>query len=151
MNSRAFSEMPISKAKKALLVAAYFRGGNSDDRLWASNCDQVVTLSLFYTGHISFEECAERFSRRSYVGGLYQQSGKLDSSVRVRYRSLIRMLRKLPSLIEGGGNLKLPADPTYTSCRLTAAGEKLALKFLPEFRRKPDFPNWPDRRQAPQN
>ena len=56
------------------------------------------------------------------------------------------MLRRCPGFIEGGGDLKRPADPTYTSCRLTVAGQRLALTFLPDFRRKPEFPNWPDRR-----
>ena len=55
--------MPLSKTQKSLLVAAYFRGGNPDDGDgWFSNCDQVVTLSLFYTGNMSYEECIERFS-----------------------------------------------------------------------------------------
>jgi hypothetical protein len=143
--------MPLAKVEESLLVAAFFRGGNPDDQSWGSNCDQVVTLSLFYTGDISFEECVERFSRRSYVGGLYQESGELDESVKARYCVLISLIAKHSELIKGGGNLKLPADPTYTACRLTLAGERRALVLIPSFRQKPEFPNWSDRHGGPQD
>lgn len=150
MKTECIRPMALSQTGKSLLVAAYFRGGSPDDQGWGSNCDQVITLSLFYTGDISFEECSERFSQRRYVGGLYQNGGELDKSVKRRYRALLKLLRRWPEFIEGAGDLKRPADPTYTSCRLTVAGQKLALMFMPEFRRKPEFPNWPDRRTVMQ-
>lgn len=138
--------MTLTWVKQSLLVAAYYRGGNPDDGVWGSNCDQVVTLSLFYTGDLSFDECAERFSRRSYVGGLYDRGGKLNRRVNARYRELIELMRDRPDLIEGGGELGRPADPPYTSCRLTHAGADSAGLLIEKFPRKPNFPNWPDKR-----
>lgn len=55
--------MSLSQTQKSLLVAAYYRGGHPGE-LGGANCDQVVTLSLYYTRGISFEECAERFSQK---------------------------------------------------------------------------------------
>ena len=45
--------MPLSLIEKSLLLAAYFRGGNQADDVWTSNSDQILTLSLFYTGDIN--------------------------------------------------------------------------------------------------
>ncbi len=50
--------MTLSTVEQALLLAAYFRGMPPERYGWISCCDQVVVLSLFYTGDISFEECA---------------------------------------------------------------------------------------------
>lgn len=136
--------MTLTLVEQSLLVAAYYRGGNPDDRVWGSNGDQVVTLSLFYTGDLSFDDCAERFSRRSYVGGLYDKGGKLNRRVKARYRDLIDLLRDRPDLIEGGGDLAKPADPTYTACRLTHNGLASARLLIEKLPRKPEFPNWPD-------
>jgi hypothetical protein len=135
----------MTRIEESLLVAAYYRGGRPEDRGWTSNCDQVVTLSLFYTEDISAEECAERFFHRRYVGGLYREDGTLEESVEERYRVLIRLIGERPEWIEGGGDLGSPADPTFTACRLTAAGRELARSLVATFRPKPEFPNWPDR------
>jgi hypothetical protein len=131
------------------LVAAFFRGGGPNDHVWTSNSDQILTLSLFYTGEISSEECAERFSQKSYMGKLYDVDGELTTPVRARYRSLMKLLGERPELIEGGGNFETPADPTYTSCRLTHAGLRRACLLSASLRPKPDFPNWPDKRTIP--
>jgi hypothetical protein len=141
--------MSLVTIEASLLVAAYFRGGNHDDGVWTSNCDQVVTLSLFYTGDVSADECKRRFSQRCYVGGLYNEAGELCPTIEIRYQALIIFINRNPELIEGGGNLKTPADPTYTSCRLTKAGMDLAISSMAAFPSKPDFPNWPDRRSNP--
>lgn len=137
--------MGLASVEQSLLVAAYYRGGNPDEGVWGSNCDQVITLSLFYTGEISREDCAERFSRRSYVDKLYEMGGRLNKTIEARYRNLIRLIRDHPDLIEGGGDLGRPADPTYTSCRLTNAGLDFARSLIESFPPKPEFPNWPDR------
>ncbi len=139
----------FSTVEESLLLAAYFRGGSPDDHAWLSNSDQIVTLSLYYTGDISSEDCAERFSRKSYVGKLYQPDGELSELIETRYWHLISLLRKRPELIEGGGDLETPADPTYTSCRLTVAGQRSARTVVSSFRPKPGFPNWPDKRTIP--
>jgi hypothetical protein len=141
--------MALSTVEESLLVAAYSRGGSPDDGCWTSNSDQILALSLFYTGDISSEDCAERFSRKSYVGKLYLPDGELTELIEARYMALIHLLREHPELIEGGGDFETPAYPTFTSCRLTVAGQKLACSLEPAFRQKPDFPNWPDQRTFP--
>lgn len=50
--------MTLSTVEQTLLLAAYLRGMPPERYGWISCCDQVVVLSLFYTGDISFEECA---------------------------------------------------------------------------------------------
>jgi hypothetical protein len=136
--------MSLSSVEESLLVAAYYRGGMPEDHVWGSNSDQVITLSLFYSGDISVEDCAERFAIRHYVGKLYDMPGELADMIKARYRNLIELIREHADLILGGGDLRTPADPTYTACRLTHAGRKLAYSLLPKFPRKPDLPNWPD-------
>lgn len=141
--------MPLTSVEESLLVAAFYRGGCPDDPNWTSNSDQVVTLSLFYTNDISPEDCVERFFQRGYVGGLYEEDGELKELIKTRYRVLIELIRKNPELIKGGGNLEMPADPTFTACRLTVAGQKTACLLTASFRQKPEFPNWPDQQAFP--
>jgi hypothetical protein len=135
----------------ALLAAAYFRGLLTTETIGGSCSDQVVTLSLFYTGDLSADECAARFATRSYLAGAYVGRGKLDPRIEARYRELIRLIHDHPELITGCGDLERPADPTYTGCRLTDAGCGLAEMIIPMLPPKPDFPNWPDSRAWPTN
>lgn len=141
--------MSFSSVRSSLLLAAYFRGNKLEDDRWTSCTDQVLTLSLFYTGYITTDECLKRFSIRRYVGGLYTKGGRLVGPIRTRYRALITLIGEQPHLIEGGGNLERPADPTFTACRLTDEGLRLIPEIIGLFPRKPDFPNWPDRRTFP--
>lgn len=141
--------MQLSRVDSSLILATYFRGMRDGER-WISSCDQIVTLSLFYTGDLSAAECADRFVKRSYVGGLYDDDGELKAEIADRYRELIKLVQKHPDLIEGGGDFKRPAYPTYTACRLTPRGIDLVPAIIDEFPPKPDFPNWPDRRNVPQ-
>jgi hypothetical protein len=140
--------MQLSTVEQALLLAAYFRGNTLEDGIHSSSCDQVVTLSLFYTGAVTFEDCAARFAVKSYVGGLYDEQGELHQAIVERYHTLIDLTRRRPELIECFGNLQTPADPTYTACRLTAKGRELAASLVGSFPPKPEFPNWPDRTAA---
>jgi hypothetical protein len=139
----------MNRVQQAVLLAAYFRGGDPDAGVWTSNCDQVVTLSLFYTGDISANDCVDRFAVKRYVGKLYQEDGELDAMIADRYRVLIELLQSYPRLFQGGGNFKTPADPTYTSCRLTREGQQFAAILAMNFPAKPDFPHWPDKRGLP--
>lgn len=139
----------LSNIEKSLLLATYFRGNPPQQEHWTSSSDQVVTLSLFYTDDISFDECEIRFSRKAYVGNLYVDGGELDPLVASRYGHLIELLRKHPDLIKGSGGFERPADPTFTACKLTAEGDQLALSFVDLFPTKPEFLNWPDRRSLP--
>lgn len=149
--------LPLSSVEIALLAATYFRGGSPEEQIHRSSSDQIITLSLFYTGEISAAECVERFSIRSYVGELYEEDdeddedgyGKLNEMIAARYAVLIQLVRNHPKLIEGAGNLETPAHPTYTACRLTIAGQELARSLIPTLPQKPEFPNWPDKRAFP--
>ena len=139
--------MHLSQVDNALLLAAFFRGDMLDQDRWTSSSDQVLTLSLFYTGDITADDCQSRFSKNGHVGGLYDEDGELHSQIETRYRHLINLLREQPQLIEGGGDFDAPAYPTYTACRLTDHGVKLIREIIDLFPRKPDFPLWPDRRR----
>lgn len=150
--------MGLTRIEESLVLATYFRGGSQDDHAWTSNTDQILTLSLFYTDDIASTDCAERFSKRSYVQKLYDETadlnehpwGKLTDEIEGRYRILINLLRSHPELIEGGGNFDTPAHPTFTACRLTDAGLRLAETLEEQFPKKPDFPHWPDQRTMPE-
>ncbi len=141
--------MELSNIQSSLLLAAFFRGMSDDQLPWYSNCDQVVTLSLFYTSDLSFDECDRRFEHRGYVGGLYDDEGELKPDFALRYRELISLLKSHPELIQGSGDFESPAYPTYTSCRLTPDGVALVTSLAPMFPAKPVFPNWPDNRGLP--
>jgi hypothetical protein len=139
--------MPLTRIEESLVLAAYFRGGSRDQRQWNSNSDQILTLSLFYTGDISEADCARRFAIQYQLQELYDESGELTEEIDGRYKVLINLLHEHPELIEGGGNFATPAYPTFTACRLTDTGLALATTLVTQFPKKPDFPNWPDRRQ----
>ncbi len=143
--------MALSVVDKSLLLAAFFRGNTPDQKIWTSSSDQVVTLSLFYTGDITFSDCQSRFSNEHYLGGLYDDDGELKSQINDRYRHLMTLLRNYPKLIEGGGDYETPAYPTFTACRLTAEGIDLIPEIIDLFPHKPNFDNWPDRRTYPDN
>ena len=143
--------MPLSTVEESFVLAAYYRGGSPDDRGWVSNSDQILTLSLFFTGDISSEDCVERFSKRSYVSKLYDPDGELTELIGTRYRLLISLLREHPELIEGNGDFETPTDPTYSSCRLTIAGQNVARSLRPKFRDKPEFPTGPTNGHFPTN
>jgi hypothetical protein len=138
--------MSLSVIHQSLILAAFFRGGTRDQDRWASNSDQVLTLSLFYTGDITSVECQSRFANCGCVGSLYSDEGELHPQIASRYQNLVNLLREHPQLIEGWGDFDTPAHPTYTACRLTDAGIGLIPELMASFPRKPDFPNWPDRR-----
>jgi hypothetical protein len=141
--------MNLSIIDKALLLAAFFRG-NIPDQDYSTACsDQVLTLSLFYTGDITAAECQSRFSAPGYVCCLYDGNGKLHPQIDSRYQGLIKLLREQPQLLQGGGNFDSPADPTFTACRLTDEGIRLIPDIIDLFPRKPDFQDWPDRRGYP--
>ncbi|MBC7855718.1 MAG: hypothetical protein IAF94_19990 [Pirellulaceae bacterium] len=141
--------MSLSTLEKSLLLGAYYRGMPDFDEGWSSNSDQVVTLSLYFTGELSSVQCVQRFHHRNYVGELYNEKGELATDIKARYLKLIKLLREHPELIRGGGNLRTPADPTFTSCRLTRAGVDLIPAIIRDFPAKPEFPNWPDKRKSP--
>lgn len=138
----------LSFVEESLILAAYFRGNLPDDDRWISSCDQVVTLSLFYTGEITEAECSRRFQKRGCLSGLYAGDGQLHPEIKLRYDALLGMLRDYSDLIQGGGDTKRPADPTFTACRLTDKGVSIAASVHGQFMNKPHFPDWPDRRTA---
>ena len=115
----------MNEIEKSLLLAAFFRGGSPDDSPWTANSDQIVTLSLFYSGNITAEDCIERFATKGYISKLYDDDAELTAEIEMRYGMLQELLQMRPHLIEGRGNSENPADPQYTSCRLTKIGQKL--------------------------
>ncbi len=141
--------MSLTLVEESLVLATYFRGGRQDDCAWTSNTDQILTLSLFYTGDISSVDCAGRFSKRPYIQNLYDDDGKLIGEIKARYAILIDLLKQHSELIVGGGDFETPAYPTYTACRLTYEGLRLSASLVKSFPRKPNFPNWPDKRTMP--
>lgn len=141
--------MTLTRIDDALLVAAYFRGNDPSAQVWSSNSDQVLTLSPFYTGDISYNDCASRFEHRRYLRCVYGDDGQLNARIEQRYKMLIDLIQHHPDLIESSGDLNTPADPTYTACGLTDAGCRLARALKSSFPQKPEFPNWPDRRAFP--
>ncbi|QDT80191.1 hypothetical protein Mal35_36620 [Gimesia maris] len=143
--------MHLTSVEKSLVLAAFYRGGSPDDQTRTSNVDQILTLSLFYTEEMTSEECVSRFAQRSYVKQLYSEEGELTEELEARYQALIRLIQEHPELIEGNGDFALPADPTFTACRLTGAGLQLAVSLFKSFPLKPDFPDWPDQRTMIEN
>ncbi|MEX0726464.1 MAG: hypothetical protein WD065_09370 [Planctomycetaceae bacterium] len=146
--------MSLTPVEESLILATFFRGGRQDDPCWTANTDQILTLSLFYTGDITAEDCIDRFAVRSYVGKLNVPDsegwGTLTEEIDSRYNALFKLLDEYPGLIEGGGNFgDPPAHPNFNACRLTDAGIELALMLADKFPKKPDFPNWPDQWTMP--
>lgn len=142
------TERSLTLIEQSLLVATFFRGELLDTEIWTSNSDQIIVLSLYCTSDISVEDCLKRFDRRSSVAGLYDANGNLVEAIARRYAILIDLVKRQPSLIQGRGNLNRPADPTYTSCRLTTEGIVYAQSVFRLFPEHPHFPNWPDRRSS---
>ena len=138
----------LSQNEQALLLASFFRGNPLSQTHWTSSCDQVITLSLFYTGHISYEECEKRFET-GYVSPLYDHDGELLQDLRDRYNELIELIRRRNDLISGGGDFETPADPTYTACKLTREGLRLVPDLVEAFPGKPVFAKWPDKNTLP--
>lgn len=139
------SERSLSPIAASLIVATYYRGGDYRENVWGANCDQILTLSLYFTGDLSQDECLARFAVRGHVQSLYDDSGLTDV-ISQRYQHLINLLREQATFIEGGGNFRLPADPTYTSCRLTPAGCEIASCLAGQFPAPPEFLYWANRR-----
>lgn len=138
--------MPLDRIDESLLLAAWFRGGRSAHHGWTSNADQILVLSLFYTGDISFEECAGRFSRHLDVTYSYDRDP--EEFVR-RDQQLVVLVASRSDLLEKGGDWATPCYPKFRACGLTPAGLELAGTRIDRFPTKPDFPNWPDKRPPP--
>jgi hypothetical protein len=136
----------LSLTEQALLLASFFRGNPPSQTHWTSSCDQVIALSLFYTGDMSYADCEKRFET-GYVSPLYDSDGELLRDLRDRYNELIELIRRRPDLISGGGNFDRPADPTYTACKLTQEGFRLIPDLINLFPAKPTFANWPDKNE----
>ena len=144
MASNDQTELSLSPTQQSFLVAAWFRGCAEQTR-WLSNADQIVALSLYYTGDITFEDCTRRFSTRGHVPN-YDENGDLLIEVRDRYRALLDFVSQHSELLEARGDIQTPADPAFTSCHLTALGLSLASELIVRFPKKPEFPHWPDKR-----
>jgi len=119
-------ESQLGDREQLLLMAALIHGARPREEIRA-NCMRVLKQALIWGG--------------LWNDGLQHGSDYvLQPVIDDWYQTLIKMTRYLPtteSLIEGQGNLALPAFPHYTGCRLTAKGRKVAKRLLrshPEFR-----------------
>lgn len=111
--------MPLDRIDESLLLAAWFRGRCIEDEdVWTSNADQIITLSLFYTGDISAEECARRFSHRSYISKLYGSDGELTEEIAVRDQALVALVRSRPDLLAKRRGLDNSLLPHVSSVRI---------------------------------
>lgn len=142
--------MPLSRIDESLLLAAWFRGRvPTESEVWSANVDQVLALSLFYTGDISCEQCARWFSQGGYVRELYESPFEsLTEVATARDQALIELLKTRPELIMGAGDWQTPCFPTFRACGLTPAGAELVPMLVDRFPTNPDFPNWPDKHLA---
>lgn len=135
--------MELTRVEQALFAAAYFRARFPGDRF--ANNAHIIVLSMFYTGEVSHQDCENWFSVYATTRLLYDLNGEIDAGVRQRYGVLIALTKKYPELLEGGGNLVLPADPSFTACNLSLAGEEVAKKLVSQFPEKPKYSR-PDKR-----
>lgn len=136
---------PLSHSEDSLLLATFYRVF-PPQKEWTSCSDQIVTLSLFFTGDISSEDCASRFATPAYLRGLYDENDDLCAEIRERYLELVQLVRTRADLIEGGGNFDPRVEPTYTACRLTDTGIRRVAQRVVDFPVQPFFPRWPDER-----
>jgi len=94
-----------------------------------ANCVRVIHLALRWAGQLSPD-----------VEAGLQNDFEYHPVVKTCYGALIRMIQHQPSsaaLMEGAGNFGTPenpiAMPTFTACRLTPRGEKLADELLTQY------------------
>jgi hypothetical protein len=112
-------ESQLGDRERLLLMAALIHGGRPREEVRA-NCMRVIRQALVWAGLWSDEM-------------KHGSDHTLHPVIDDWYQTLITMTRYLPTteaLIEGHGNLALPAFPHYTGCRLTARGRKVAKRLL---------------------
>jgi hypothetical protein len=139
------ARMDVSRIEQSLLLATNFRGNLPDQAAWTSCSDQILTLSLSIPATFRRTN-ARRVSQTAITLAAFTAKRVKSFQIEARYRCLIQLLSDHSELIEGGGNFRTPAWPTYTACRLTDDGLRLIPHIIDLFPGNPDFPNWPDRR-----
>ena len=95
----------LDDCERMLLMAALIRGPQDGDEIRA-NCMKIIKLALCWAG--------------LWIDGMHQGQ-TLHPMVEEWYRILIAMIRHQPtseSLLDGKGNLILPANPHYKGCGL---------------------------------
>ncbi len=120
--------------ERLILASALLHASPPTDRIHA-NCDRVLRHAMFAAGV---------WDDRCRSGGAAALQGFYDGHplVWVWYSTLIRLTRQEPAmerLLEGAGNLSLPAGAAFTACWLTPRGRVLAEQFLiehPEMKQK---------------
>lgn len=114
----------LDEKQRLLIVSAALQGYGPDWDMRAS-CAKVIALAMRWIGEFTEEAEAALSEDPDHP------------SIRGWYQSLIAMTRHLPSdkaLLEGQGNLVLPACPAFTACRLTALGKRVAEQLLADLR-----------------
>jgi hypothetical protein len=126
-------EKDLSGVQKFLLMGAFYEGARPGSRF--HKCQRVIVEALTMAG------------KRDYFID-YRRRHEVTPDVEAYYKVLVEMIRHAPEndrLFDGQGNFGTdtdwPADPPFTECRLTAAGEELAGQLLEqcdEFARGPE-------------
>lgn len=110
-----------------ILASAYFHTKPPEDRIYAS-CSRVLRHALIAAGLWT------EYYRQGANAAFHGEEDKKYPLVRQWYDALIAMTNASESerLLEGGGDLELPAGASFTACWLTAKGKAAAVKFLAE-------------------
>ena len=106
---------------RLLVMAACIHGPKAGPPIYA-NCNRILRQALLWAG--LWTEQMEYDERHDIANEVVEDW----------YRILIAMTHQTPApLLEGAGNLELPAFPTYTACGLTSKGKEIAEKLFTEF------------------
>ena len=145
--------MKYSKEQKALILAAYYRGGDIADNPVRACTDQVIVLSNYFTETISLDDTLHSLQHKGHVTGIHDDEGELLPLNEKRYYILIDLVRQDPDVVEGLGNWGNevkelpPSDVHFNSVRLKEKGLEIAKTYKDEFPPVPNFPEWPNRRE----
>jgi hypothetical protein len=115
-------EISREEREKLILMAASVHGAPLNGP-YTANCGRVLGQALIWA-------CLWNDTVKEQ---LYGDKVGDTSTVEAWYATLIAMTKHIPeseTLIQGWGNLNLPAAPAYTSCGLTSKGWDLAEKLL---------------------
>jgi hypothetical protein len=114
-------EKDLSEVQKFLLMAAFYEGARPGSRF--HKCQRVIRNALTMAGKEDFIP--------------YHLFNEVTPDVEAYYGVLVEMIRypQNTRLFEGQGNFGTedgdsPADPPFTKCRLTGAGEEVAGRLL---------------------
>ena len=128
MNRNDFSD--VNSRKHLIVAAAFLHTSPTGDRIHA-NCARVLQHALMGAG-LWNNELADAAS--AVFAGEEEALARFPV-VAEWYSTLIQLTQQQPDtdrLLNGGGNLVLPAGASFTACWLTPAGQSVAESLLAE-------------------